>query len=367
MPVAAVSLQSVPDGREVVATAADAAALASPPLLILDAVTAFLDEHNLGSGPLSWAQIGDGQSNVTYRLERGGEVFVLRRGPRPPLPRSTHDMIREARIQQLLQDRGIPVPAVLAVCADESVLGVPFYVMTFLEGLVITNSTPGALNSPEQRLATSNAVVDTLVQLHRVDVTTGDLASFGRADGYLRRQVERFSALWEINTTRSLPDVAVLGSWLADNLPTSQQASVLHGDYRPGNLMFQASAPARVAAVLDWEMAAIGDPLADLGYLTATYSEPGSPPSPLELTPVTRNPGYLRRADLIARYREQTDLSLDALPWYQALALWKASIFCEAIYTRWLKGERPGDTRFAPSLEAGVPQLLAQARAFTER
>ena len=200
-----------------------------------------------------------------------------------------------------------------------------------------------------------------------MDVTTGDLASFGRADGYLRRQVERFSALWEINTTRSLPDVAVLGSWLADNLPASQQASVLHGDYRPGNLMFQASAPARVAAVLDWEMAAIGDPLADLGYLTATYSEPGSPPSPLELTPVTRNPGYLRRADLIARYQEQTDLSLDALPWYQALALWKASIFCEAIYTRWLKGERPGDTRFAPSLEAGVPLLLAQARGFTER
>ena len=367
MPVAAVSLQTVPDGREVVATAADAAALASPPLLIVDAVTAFLDEHNLGSGPLSWAQIGDGQSNVTYRLERGGEVFVLRRGPRPPLPRSTHDMIREARIQQLLQDRGIPVPAVLAVCADESVLGVPFYVMTFLEGLVITGSTPPALDSPEQRRATSNAVVDTLVQLHQVDVTTGDLASFGRADGYLRRQVERFSALWEINTTRSLPDVAVLGSWLADNLPASQQASVLHGDYRPGNLMFQASAPARVAAVLDWEMAAIGDPLADLGYLTATYSEPGSPPSPLELTPVTRNPGYLRRADLIARYQEQTDLSLDALPWYQALALWKASIFCEAIYTRWLKGERPGDTRFAPSLEAGVPLLLAQARGFTER
>ncbi|MET4059923.1 aminoglycoside phosphotransferase (APT) family kinase protein [Arthrobacter sp. UYP6] len=360
------SLQSVPDGSEVVATAADAAALASPPLLILDAVTAFLDEHNLGSGPLSWAQIGDGQSNITYRIERGSEVFVLRRGPRPPLPRSTHDMVREARIQQLLQGRGIPVPTILAVCEDESVLGVPFYVMTFLEGLVITNTIPAVLDAPEQRLATGNAVVDTLVQLHQVDVTAGELASFGHADGYLRRQVERFSVLWDINTTRSLPDVAVLGTWLADNCPESQQASVLHGDYRPGNLMFQAAAPARVTAVLDWEMAAVGDPLADLGYLTATYAEPDSPPSPLELTAVTRNPGYLSRAQLIARYREQTSLSLDALPWYQTLALWKASIFCEAIYSRWLKGERPHDTRFAPSLEAGVPQLLAQARVFAD-
>ena len=364
MSTTATSLQSVPDGREVVATAADAAALPRPPLLILDAVTAFLDQHGLGSGPLSWAQIGDGQSNITYRLERGGEVFVLRRGPRPPLPRSTHDMIREARIQQLLQGHGIPVPAVLAVCADESVLGVPFYVMTFLEGLVITRTIPAALDSPAQRLATSEAVVDTLVQLHRVDVTSGDLASFGRADGYLRRQVERFSALWEVNTTRSLPDVVRLGGWLADNLPESQQASVLHGDYRPGNLMFHPAAPARVTAVLDWEMAAVGDPLADLGYLTATYAEPGSPASPLELTAVTRNPGYLRRTELVDRYRDQTGMSLDALPWYQALALWKASIFCEAIYTRWLKGERPNDTRFAPSLEAGVPQLLAQARVF---
>ena len=358
------SMQSVPDGSEVVATSAEAAALQSPPLLIVDEVTNFLDAHNLGSGPLSWARIGDGQSNITYRLERGGDVFVLRRGPRPPLPRSTHDMVREARIQQLLRDRGIPVPAILAVCEDESVLGVPFYVMTFLEGLVITNTIPPALGSPEQRLATSNAVVDTLVQLHSVDVTTGELASFGRADGYLRRQVERFSALWDINTTRSLPDVASLGSWLADNLPVSQQASVLHGDYRTGNLMFHPSAPARVTAVLDWEMAAVGDPLADLGYLTATYSQPDSPPSPLELTAVTRNPGYLTRGQLMARYQEQTSLSLDALPWYQALALWKASIFCEAIYTRWLKGERPNDTLFAPTLEAGVPQLLEQARVF---
>ena len=116
--------------------------------------------------------------------------------------------------------------------------------------------------------------------------------------------------------------------------------------------------------ILDWEMATVGDPLADLGYLTATYAEPGSFPTPLEMTSVTREPGYLSREQLISRYRERMELNLDALPWYQTLALWKASIFCEAIYTRWLRGERPHDTGFGPSLEAGVPRLLAGARQF---
>ncbi|MCC3275207.1 phosphotransferase family protein [Arthrobacter sp. zg-Y20] len=357
-------MHTTPDGREVVATRADAEALDSPPLLILDEVTAFLDAHNLGSGPLSWEPIGDGQSNITYRIRRGAEDFVLRRGPRPPLPRSTHDMVREARIQQLLRTQGVPVPEILAVCADDAVLGVPFYVMAYLDGLVITNSIPDSLSSMEQRRATSEAVVDTLVRIHAVDVSSGDLAAFGKPDGYLQRQVARFSGLWDINTTRSLPEVARIGGWLADNIPASSAAAVLHGDYRPGNLMFAPSAPARVIAVLDWEMSAIGDPLADLGYLTATYSEPGSESTPLELTGVTRNPGYFTRAEVINAYRDRTDLDLEALPWYQALALWKASIFCEAIYTRWLKGERPHDTRFAPSLEAGVPQLLRSAAGF---
>lgn len=357
-------MHSIPDGREVVATRSDADTAASAPLLVLDEVTAFFDAHNLGSGPLSWEQIGDGQSNITYRIRRGNEDFVLRRGPRPPLPRSTHDMVREARIQQLLRGQGVPVPEILAVCEDESVLGVPFYVMAYLDGLVITGSIPASLSSPQDRAATSAAVVDALVQIHSVDVSSGDLAKFGKPEGYLNRQVARFSGLWEVNTTRNLPEVARIGSWLADNVPQSQAAAVLHGDYRPGNLMFAPHSPARVIAVLDWEMSAIGDPLADLGYLTATYSEPGSASTPLELTGVTRNPGYYTRAEIINAYRERMGLDLDALPWYQALALWKASIFCEAIYTRWLKGERPDDTRFAPTLEVGVPQLLRSAAEF---
>ncbi|GAB3518459.1 phosphotransferase family protein [Arthrobacter monumenti] len=357
-------MQNHPDGIEVVGTSADAANLELPPLLIVDAVTDFLDAHRLGSGRISWERIGDGQSNITYRIERGGQTFVLRRGPRPPLPKSTHDMVREARIQKAVGSQGVPVPEILAVCDDSAILGVPFYIMSFLEGSVLTDTTPGYLDAPEHRKATSAAVVDTLVKLHEVDVTIPEVASFGRPDGYLSRQVERFAALWNVNTTRKLPDVEKLGDWLRNNLPQSQRAAVVHGDYRTGNLMFGPTAPPKVTAVLDWEMATLGDPLADLGYLTATYAEPGSLSTTMELTSVTRQPGYLDRNGLIERYRDQTGLDVTALPWYQTLALWKAAIFSEAIYTRWLKGERPHDKVFGPSLEAGVPRLLESAGQF---
>ncbi|MFG3717797.1 phosphotransferase family protein [Streptomyces massasporeus] len=354
-------MHTVPDGVEVVASWERACHLDNPPLLVLDAVAGFLDAHGIGSGPLTWQRIGDGHSNVTYLIQRGGECVVLRRGPRPPLPRSTHDMVREARIQKILGGHGVPVPEIVAVCEDESLLGVPFYLMSRLDGTVVTDTIPAHLSPAAQRRATSEAVVDTLVALHSIDVTGGELASLGSPEGYLRRQVERFRGLWEVNTTRSLPAVERIGNWLGRNVPTSQVASVVHGDYRMGNLMFAPQAPARVLAILDWEMATLGDPLADLGYLTATWSEAGSPATPLELTRVTRSPGYLTQRELAERYRSRTGLDLTPLPWYQTLALWKAAIFCEAIYTRWQRGERPGDTSFGPSLETGVPRLLERA------
>jgi len=355
-----------PDGVEVVATAAEAANLERPPLLVLDAVEAFLDSHGLGSGPIAWRRIGDGQSNVTYLLRRGETDLVLRRGPRPPLPRSTHDMAREARIQALLRPLGVHTPRILAVCSDETLLGVPFYVMEALDGEVITSEVPAELDTAAQRAATGQALVDALVQLHAVDVTQRELAGFGRPDGYLRRQVERFGALWDVNTTRSLPQVTEIGAWLSDHIPDSQAASVVHGDYRLGNVMFRRGAPARVMAILDWEMATLGDPLADVGYLTATYTEGDAELTPLDLSPVTRRLGYPTALELAQRYAATTGLDLSPLPWYQALALWKAAIFCEAMYTRWLRGERPGDT-FAPDLERGVPLLLERAHLALSR
>jgi aminoglycoside phosphotransferase (APT) family kinase protein len=356
---------TTPDGVEVVQRAADAAGLPHPPLLVLDAVADFLDRHRLGSGPLAWRRIGDGQSNVTYLVCRGDEQFVLRRGPRPPLPRSAHNMVREARIQELVAREGIPVPRILAVCEDDAVLGVPFYVMEALDGDVVTDTLPAALDAAPERAAIGEVVVDTLVQLHAVDVGTGELSSFGRPDGYLDRQVATFAGLWEVNSRRHLPLVNEVGQWLRRCRPDSQRAAIVHGDFRLGNLMLRRGAPAQVLAVLDWEMATLGDPLADLGYLTATWSEPGATSTPLHLSPVTGGPGFASTVDLCERYAAASDLDLTPLPWYQTLALWKAAIFCEAMYTRWLDGQRPGD-QFAPALETGVPQLLEQAVRHTE-
>ncbi|MES2169800.1 MAG: phosphotransferase family protein [Actinomycetota bacterium] len=357
------SMPMKPDGIEVVATVDDAHRLPLPPLLIVDEVQQYLDREGLGRGPIEWSRIGDGQSNITYRIRRGDDQFVLRRGPRPPHPRSAHDMVREARIQALLGGAGVPVPRILAICEDESVLGVPFYVMEYLDGVVITDQLPRGLDDDADRPAIAFAAIDSLIALHRVDVSSGPLAEFGRRDGYLRRQVTRFGSLWEQNSRRGLADVALIGRWLSDHLPESQAVTVVHGDYRIGNLMFSAGRPARVSAILDWEMATLGDPLADLGYLTATYSVPGGIATPMDLTTVTREPGFPSRAHLVERYQKSMKLDLSDLGWYQALALWKAAIFCEAMYTRWLDGERPGDTTFAPTLGLGIPALLEAAKS----
>ncbi|GAA1466591.1 phosphotransferase family protein [Microbacterium thalassium] len=356
-------MKTASDGVDVVHTPEQAAGLELAPLLVLDPLRHYFDAHGLGGGDLTWQRIGEGQANLTYLIVRDGERFVLRRGPRPPHPPSTHDMVREARIQKLVARSGVPVPEIVSVCEDPAILGVPFYVMRFLEGEVITDPIPAALDAPEERRRTALAAVDALVELHAIDVSSGELSSIGRPDGYLERQVRRFSALWDQSTERSLPELHEVGAWLGAHVPRTQRPSVVHGDYRLGNLMFAADAPARVAAILDWEMATLGDPLADLGYFTATYAVPGGSATPIELTSVTRLAGYPDRSELIERYADRTGLDVSDLAWYQALALFKAAIFCEAMYTRWLHGERPGDT-FAPTLAEGIPAMIADARQF---
>ncbi|MGD8201539.1 phosphotransferase family protein [Ornithinimicrobium sp. W1679] len=361
--------ESRPDGVDVVATRAEAQGMTMPPLLVLDALGEWLDGQGIGpsGGPLSWERIGDGQSNLTYLVQRGdgpdAARVVVRRGPRPPLPPSAHDMVRESRIQRVLGEREVRVPRILGVCEDESVLGVPFYVMEHLDGVVVTDTEPPALGSAQARGRTSAAVVDTLVALHAVDVADPAVAALGRPAGYLERQVRRFAGLWPQVSVRELDDFEVVTQWLADHLPGQAGNAVVHGDYRLGNLMLDRGAPDRVLAVLDWEMATLGDPLADLGYVTATWSDPSWEPTVMDHATVTRDEGWWHRTDLAQAYAARTGADLDALPWYQALAMWKSAVFCEAMYTRWLRGERPGDTTFAPRLERGVPGLLARARA----
>jgi aminoglycoside phosphotransferase (APT) family kinase protein len=341
-----------------------AAMAGKPPLIVEEKVEAFLDAHRLGAGPVAATRIGDGGgSNFTFLIERGDEKFVLRRPPRPPLPPSAHDMVREAGLQNAIRAAGFTrLAEIVAVCEDESVLGVPFYVMRHLDGHVITGELPPGLESEEARFALGTDLVDTLVEIHAADVSRPELAAFARPGSYLERQVRRFTQLWEINKTRELPQVEEVGNWLAAHLPEPLAPTVVHGDYRLGNMMVARDEPTRILAVLDWEMGAIGDPRADVGYLLATYTEPDGRAGALGFSSVTGEAGFPTRAQLVERYETQSGRELRPLAWFEALALWKAAVFCEAIYGRFIRGELGSEDTRAAMFEHAVPQLADRAR-----
>jgi aminoglycoside phosphotransferase (APT) family kinase protein len=347
--------------HEIVDTPEQAAEQKTAPLLVLKPLVEFLDGLGLGDGPLEAERIGDGHSNVTYLVRRGDHRFVLRRPPRPPLPPSAHDVLREARLLAALADTRARVPRVLAVCADESVLGVPFYVMEEVAGTVITDSLPPVLDTPGERERIGCELVDALVEIHSVDWRAAGLDGFGKPTGYLERQLRRFGGLWEHNKTRELPVVAEVGEWLAAHMPESPQATIVHGDYRLGNVMVGDERPARLVAVFDWELATIGDPLADLGYLTVTWVARDDPADTMfsALSSVTRREGFPSREEIVARYEERSGRAVGTLHWYQALALWKAAVFMEGNYKRFLAGA--SDDSFLAVFDEGVPALAGKA------
>jgi aminoglycoside phosphotransferase (APT) family kinase protein len=331
------------------------------PLLVIEPLRAFLDEHGIGEGEIRVSSIGDGHSNVTYLIERGGHEVVLRRPPRPPLPPSAHDVLREARLLRALQDTPARVPRVLAVCAATEVIGAPFYVMEFVPGEVIVASVPAALDTPAERRRIGEQLIDALVEIHAVDWRAAGLEDFGKPTGYLERQLRRFNGLWELNKTREIAAVESVGTWLAENLPSSGPATIVHGDFRLGNTLFAFDPPARLEAVLDWEMATIGDPLADLGYLCMMWTEAGDATGGLRehLGRVTRSEGFPTRAELIARYEECSGRSMRDVRWYTTLALWKSIVFMEGNYKRALAGTT--DDPYLKTFGDGVLELARQA------
>jgi aminoglycoside phosphotransferase (APT) family kinase protein len=250
---------------------------------------------------------------------------------------------------------------VLAVADDEAIIGCPFYVMERVEGEAIVFGVPPELDSPPERRRIADELIDALVEIHAVEWRAVGLEGFGKPTGYLERQLRRFSGLWDINKTREIPAVERVASWLAENLPASDAATIVHGDYRLGNTMFAAGAPARLTAVLDWEMATIGDPLADLGYLCMMWSEEGDPPGGLReaLGRVTRSEGFPTRAELIARYEELSGRSMRDLRWYVTLAVWKSVVFMEGNYKRAQAGMT--DDPYLVHFGEGVVQLAQHA------
>jgi aminoglycoside phosphotransferase (APT) family kinase protein len=319
----------------------------------------------MGDGPLEADAIGEGHSNVTYEIRRGDGAWVLRRPPRPPLPPSAHDVLREAWLLRALEATPVRTPRVLASCDDDDVIGAPFYVMERVEGHVITSELPPALDSPGDRRAIGEQLVDALAEIHAVDWTAQGLEGYGKPTGYLDRQLRRFTGLWEHNRTRTVQAVDDLTAWLAEHKPESGPATIVHGDYRLGNTMFAPHSPPELAAIFDWELATIGDPLADVGYLLATWAEAGDEPNAIAmLGGVTREPGFPTRDELVARYEQASGRSMRDVPWYMTLALWKSAVFLEGSYKRRLSGTT--DDPFFDLLDEGVPKIAERAWAIAQ-
>ncbi len=347
-------------------TAEEADGNERPPLLVLEPLARFLDRYGLGEGEIEASPIGEGHSNVTYLLRRGDREMVLRRPPRPPLPPSAHDVLREARLLRALADTPARVPGVLATCDEETVIGAPFYVMELIEGEVIVTEIPRELDTPAERRRISEQLIEALVEIHAVDWSAAGLEGFGKPTGYLQRQLRRFGGLWELNRTREIPAVERVGRWLAETMPESGPATIVHGDFRLGNTIFAPGAPAQLAGVLDWEMATIGDPLADVGYLCMMWSEPGDPPRGLReaLGAVTRRDGFPTREELIALYEQRSGRSMRDLRWYTTLALWKSVVFMEGNYKRAVAGTT--DDPYLKSFGDGVIEMAQMAESIAD-
>ena len=242
-------------------------------------------------------------------------------------------------------------------------ISAPFYVMELVEGEVITDSVPAALDDDAQRRRIADELIDGLVELHGADWERLGLDGFGKPTGYLERQLRRFGGLWDHNRTRDLPEVAQVGSWLAEHLPQSPPATIVHGDYRLGNTIYGPAAPAHLAAILDWEMATIGDPLADVGYLMVHWVQADDDEHSFTLQSVTRQPGFPTRAELIDRYEAGSGRAVGQLDWYVTLALWKAVVFMEGNYKRAIAGTT--DDPYLKTFGDGVVTLARRALEIT--
>ncbi|MEW1822204.1 phosphotransferase family protein [Arthrobacter sp. NPDC080031] len=305
----------------------------------LDALGRFLESRGIMGRNVKARRIGDGHSNLTYLVTDGERQAVVRRPPPPPIPPGANDMLREARIIGALHGTGVPVPPVLATAQAGEVLDVAFYVMGFATGHVVTTSTPAPLDTPPGRRQIAESLIDTLAVLHSVDVEAVGLADIGRAEGFNERHLRRMGRLIADADGNPPAQFAGIEAWLKANVPAESGASLIHNDFRIGNVVVASDAPGRIEAVLDWELATLGDPLFDVGYFLSSIPEAGQPRTPTEdLGVAMLEDGYPTRHELACRYAEKTGREPAQLDWYTAMALWKLAVLYEYSRRRVLEG-----------------------------
>jgi aminoglycoside phosphotransferase (APT) family kinase protein len=290
------------------------------------------------AAPLRFDRIAGGHSNLTYRVsDAAGNSWALRRPPLGKRLGSAHDMVREHRVVSALGPTEVPVAPVVGLCEDEAVNDAPFYVMEFVEGPILRGLAEAELFPEEaDRRAIGERVADTLVAIHTVDPDAAGLGDLGRKEDYVARQLRRWQGQWESSKTRELAVVDRVHERLAARIPEQGPATIVHGDYRLDNMILTDSG--EVAAVVDWELCTLGDPLADVGLLLVYWAQRGED-NPIGLgQPANLAPGFATREELTARYAERSGRDLSELDFYVALGYWKLAVIIEGVYARYVAG-----------------------------
>lgn len=293
----------------------------------LAALGRFLDARDLRQGAPAPRRIGDGHSNLTYLIAVTGRHAVLRRPPPPPLPKGANDVLREARVLKALEGHGVPVPRVLAVAEAGEVLDVPFYVMEHVPGHVMTDRLAASYDGVRDGRDVAFALAAGLARLHEVDWRAAGLADFGNPKDFNARHLKRLEGLMNLRDGAPPAFLTEMAAFLKSTAPPESGATIVHNDYRLGNVIWSQASPPRLLAILDWELATIGDPLLDLGYAACCYPAAGEALNPTqELSAAMLADGFPTREAFVAHYAEASGRDVSRLPWYGAMAAWKLAV-----------------------------------------
>jgi aminoglycoside phosphotransferase (APT) family kinase protein len=286
--------------------------------------------------PFEFGLIAGGRSNLTYTVTDSAQHrVVLRRPPLGHVLATAHDMAREHRIITAVGETEVPVPRTLGLCTDDAVNGAPFYVMSFVDGVVLDSPDKAATLRPDLRVPASEHLIDVLADLHAADVDAIGLGDLAKRDGYVERQVRRWTTQWEHSKTRELTAIDEVARLLAERVPVQRGVSIAHGDFRFGNCLTDVES-GRISGVLDWELCTLGDPLADVGYL-GVYWFDGVAANARHNDPTPAG-GFATYADLLERYARRTGRDLQGIGYYVAFSSWRLAVISEGVYARYLHG-----------------------------